>query len=112
VPRPSRPAPPARHAGIELDIGREAEAHPLFTEAGLAALQAALARTGLVVPSICLGALNAFGFKSADPAERSRVHFKDPEVGPERGQAAERRPACRSASRRLFTGTRAGRDGR
>jgi hexulose-6-phosphate isomerase len=63
----------AGYAGIELDVGREAEAHPLFAEPGLAALQAALARTGLAVPSICLGALNTFGFKSADPAERARA---------------------------------------
>ena len=41
----------AGYAGIELDVGREAEAHPLFDEAGLAALRAALARTGLAVPS-------------------------------------------------------------
>jgi len=63
----------AGYAGIELDVGREAEAHPLFGQAGLTDLRAALARTGLAVPSICLGALNAFGFKSADPAERDRA---------------------------------------
>jgi hypothetical protein len=64
----------AGYEGIELDVGREAEEHPLFTDAGLAALWAELARTGLAVPSVCLGALNAFGFKSADPAERARAH--------------------------------------
>jgi L-ribulose-5-phosphate 3-epimerase len=64
----------AGYAGIELDIGPEAEQHPLFDEGGLAAARAELARTGLAVPSICLGALNAFGFKSADAAERARAH--------------------------------------
>jgi sugar phosphate isomerase/epimerase len=63
----------AGYEGIELDISREAEQHPLFSEAGLVALKAELARTGLAVPSICLGALNTFGFKSADPAERGRA---------------------------------------
>jgi sugar phosphate isomerase/epimerase len=64
----------AGYEGVELDVGREAEEHPLFTDAGLAAVRAELARTGLAVPSVCLGALNAFGFKSTDPAERARAH--------------------------------------
>jgi L-ribulose-5-phosphate 3-epimerase len=64
----------AGYEAIELDVGREAEQHPLFDAAGLAETRAELTRTGLAVPSICLGALNGFGFKSADPAERARAH--------------------------------------
>lgn len=59
-------------AGVELDVSR-AEEDPLFTAAGLAEVRAAAHETGLEVPSLCLGCLNRFGFKSAEAAVRART---------------------------------------
>ena len=58
--------------GVELDIG-QGERDPVFTTAGRAEVRAAAAATGLTIPSICLGVLNRFGFRSEDPADRDRA---------------------------------------
>lgn len=56
--------------GVELDVG---PGNPVFSAAGLEEVRRAATETGLAVPSICLGALNGFGYKSADPAVRRRT---------------------------------------
>lgn len=54
--------------GVELDIG---PGDPVLSTAGREAVREAAARTGLAIPSFCLGVLNGWGFKSPDPEVRA-----------------------------------------
>lgn len=56
--------------GVELDLG---PGNPIFTDAGCADVRAAAAAARIAIPSICLGVLNGFGFKSPDPDVRDRT---------------------------------------
>ncbi len=56
--------------GVELDLG---PGDPVLSPAGRADLRQAARDAGLAIPSLCLGALNGFGFKSADPDVRLRA---------------------------------------
>lgn len=56
--------------GVELDLG---PGNPIFTGAGLKDVRLAAASSKISIPSICLGVLNGFGFKSADPSVRQRT---------------------------------------
>ena len=56
--------------GVELDLG---PGDPVFTASGLAEVRRAAVDAGLAIPSLCLGALNGFGFKSAEPGVRARA---------------------------------------
>jgi len=56
--------------GVELDLG---PGNPVFTASGLLDVRRAAADAGVAIPSLCLGALNGFGFKSGDPSVRERA---------------------------------------
>ena len=56
--------------GVELDIG---PGDPVLTPAGREAVRGAAARAGIAIPSLCLGVLNGFGFKSPEPEVRQRA---------------------------------------
>ncbi|SRR5579883_205842 len=58
--------------GVELNV-REGLSDPLFTTAGLAEVKAGARETRLAVPSLCLGALNRFGYTSEAPEDRQRT---------------------------------------
>jgi len=58
--------------GIELDLGRGLE-DAVLAPGGAAALRAAADAAGLAVPSLCLGGLNGYGFKDAEPEVRART---------------------------------------
>lgn len=60
-------------AGVELDIGRDGLGDPVFQEDNRQALLAAQRDTGMAIPSICLGVLNDYGYKQADPAIRRQT---------------------------------------
>ena len=56
--------------GVELDLR---PGNPVFTAEDLQDVRRAAALAGVAIPSLCLGALNGFGFKSPDPAVRERA---------------------------------------
>lgn len=59
--------------GVELDVQSADREQALFSPAGRREMVAAKAATGMAVPSICLGVLNRFGFKMAEPAIRRQA---------------------------------------
>lgn len=58
--------------GVEVDAGRGAE-DPLLTPAGAGEVRRAADAAGIAVPSMCLGVLNGYGFKNAEPEVRART---------------------------------------
>ncbi len=59
--------------GVELNVGQPWRDDPLWEPAYRAELQAASRRLRLAIPSLCLGALNHFGWKEADPQARQEA---------------------------------------
>lgn len=59
--------------GVQLDLRADYADDPLLTVSGRQALKSVLSETGLAVSSVCLGVLNQWGFKMADPEVRTRT---------------------------------------